>query len=170
MVFDALLVQDLQFFDRRDTGALTTRLWTDVPPLEWVLGEELAEVLRAFVFSLIGTALLFYTSPKLTLLMLVALPPIAAATSLLGTRVKNLAADVQKAHADAGAAATEVLAGIRTVRAFSQEDAERVRFDRLMGRALEFARRKVQARAALGGVSLIAGECAALLAIWVGGR
>jgi len=170
MVFDALLIQDLEFFDRRDTGAITTRLWTDVPPLEYVLGEEFADTLRATVFSIIGTGLLFYTSPRLTLLMLLALPPIAGATSLLGRRVKNLAADVQKAHADAGAAATEVLAGIRTVRAFSQEDAERVRFDRLMGRALEFARRKVQARAALGGVSLIAGECAALLAIWVGGR
>jgi ATP-binding cassette subfamily B protein len=170
MVFDSLLVQDLQFFDGCDTGALTTRLWTDVPPLEWVLGEEFAEVLRAFVFSLIGTALLFYTSPKLTLLMLVALPPIAAATSLLGRRVKHLAAGVHTVHADAGAAATEVLAGIRTVRAFSQEDAERVRYGHLMARALEFGRRKAQARAALGGLSLIAGECAALLAIWVGGR
>jgi ABC-type multidrug transport system fused ATPase/permease subunit len=170
MVFDTLLIQDLQFFDSRDIGAITTRLWTDVPPLEWVLGEEFADTLRATVFSIIGSALLFYTSPRLTLLMLLALPPIAGATSYLGRRVKNLAADVQKAHAEAGGAAAEVLAGIRTVRAFSQEEAERGRYDRLMARALEFARRKVQARAGLGGVSLIAGEGAALLAIWVGGR
>src|SRR5204863_9424715 len=39
-----------------------------------------------------------------------------------------------------------------------------------MARALGFARKKVQARAMLGGVSLIAGEFAALLAIWVGGH
>ena len=89
---------------------------------------------------------------------------------MLGRRVKVLAADVQTAHSEAGAAATEVLAGIRTVRAFSQEPAERSRYDRQMVRALEFARRKVQARALLGGVSLIAGEFAALLAIWVGGH
>src|SRR5262249_23733845 len=62
------------------------------------------------------------------------------------------------------------LAGVRTVRAFGQERAERVRFDRQLSRALEFARRKVHARAALGGISVIAGESAALLAIWVGGR
>jgi ATP-binding cassette subfamily B protein len=89
---------------------------------------------------------------------------------VLGRRVKARAADVQRAHGEAGAAAAEVLAGVRTVRAFAQEPAERVRFDRQLTRALEFARRKVHARAALGGISVIAGESAALLAIWVGGR
>ncbi len=170
IAFRQLLVQDMQFFDSRDTGAITTRLWADIPPLEWVLGEELAETVRAAVFSLCGTALLFYISPLLTALMLLAVPPIVVATSLLGRRVKMLSAEVQAAHADAGAAAAEVLAGIRTVRAFSQEHAERTRYDGRIGDALEYVRRKAQARAALGGVSLIAGECAALLAIWVGGR
>jgi ABC-type multidrug transport system fused ATPase/permease subunit len=170
LVFETLLRQDIQFFDQRDIGEITTRLWADVSPLEYVLGEEFADSLRFAVFSVLGTGLLFYTSVRLTLLTLLAVPPIVLATSVLGRRVKVLAADVQTAHSEAGAAATEVLAGIRTVRAFSQEGAERSRYDRQMARALEFARRKVQARAMLGGVSLIAGECAALLAIWVGGH
>jgi len=170
LVFQALLLQDIQFFDRRDTGELTTRLSSDVPPLEWVLGEEFADTLRSAMFSLFGTGLLFYTSPRLTLLTLLAVPPIVVGTMLLGRRVKVMSADVQKAHAEAGAAAAEVLAGIRTVRAFSHEAEEQGRYDRELDRALEFARRKVQAKAALGGVSLIAGECAALLAIWVGGN
>jgi ABC-type multidrug transport system fused ATPase/permease subunit len=170
MVFETLLRQDIQFFDQRDIGEITTRLWADVPPLEYVLGEEFADSLRFAVFSVLGTGLLFYTSVRLTLLTLLAVPPIVLATSVLGRRVKVLAADVQTAHSEAGAAATEVLAGIRTVRAFSQEPAERSRYDRQMVRALDFARRKVQARAMLGGVSLIAGEFAALLAIWVGGH
>ncbi len=169
-VFDALLRQDIRFFDSRDTGEITTRLWTDVPPLETALGEELAETLKNAVIVVGGMALLFYTSPWLTLLMLLGLPPIAFASSLLGRRVKSMAADVQTAHGEAGAAATEVLAGVRTVRAFAQESAERSRFARQLSRALEAARRKVKARAALGGVSVLAGEFAALLAIWVGGR
>jgi len=170
MVFRTLLLQDIQFFDSRDIGEVTTRLSADVPPLEYVLGEEFADALRFGVFSVCGTALLFYTSPRLTLLTLLAVPPIVLATSVFGRRVKVLAADVQKAHAEAGAAATEVLAGIRTVRAFSQEAAECDRYDRQLLRALEYARRKVQARALLGGVSIVAGEFAALLAIWVGGN
>ena len=70
LVFQTLLRQDIQFFDSRDTGEITTRLWADVPPLEHVLGEELAETLRNAVLVVGGTALLFYTSARLTLLML----------------------------------------------------------------------------------------------------
>ncbi len=169
LLFETLLQQDIHFFDRRDHGEITTRLWADLPPLEWILGGEFADTLRNLVFSVFGTLLLLYTSPRLTLLTLLAVPPIVFATSLLGNRVKLRAADVQKAHAAAGAAAAEVLAGVRTIRAFGQEPQERVRYLRQLEAAYDAARWKVKASALLGGVSLIAGECAALLAIWVGG-
>ena len=169
LVFQTLLRQDIRFFDSRDTGEITTRLWADVPPLEHALGEELAETLKNVIIVAGGTVLLFYTSPWLTLLMLLGLPPIALASSWLGRRVKAMAAEVQSAHGDAGAAAAEVLAGVRTVRAFGQERAERDRFERRLARALASAKRKFKARAAFAGVSVLAGEFAALLAIWVGG-
>src|SRR5919198_1648520 len=170
VVFRTLLRQDVQFFDRRDPGEITTRLWADVPALQFVLGEELADALRFSVFAVCGTALLFYTSTRLTLLTLLAVPPIVVATSMLGRRVRALATDMQQAHADAGAAAAEVVGGIRTVRAFSQEAAEVARYERRSDRAVECARRKIVAHSAPGGVSFVAGECAALVAIWVGGN
>jgi len=170
LVFETLLRQDVQFFDRRETGEITTRLWADVPVLQFVLGEELADAMRFSVFAVTGTGLLFYTSVPLTLLTLLAVPPIVVATSLLGRRVRMLSTDLQRAHADAGAAAAEVVGGIRTVRAFSREQAEADRYERQTARALEFARRKIVSASALGAVSFVAGECAAVLAIWVGGH
>jgi ABC-type multidrug transport system fused ATPase/permease subunit len=170
LVFETLLRQDVHFFDKRETGEITTRLWADVPVLQFVLGEELADAMRFSVFAISGTALLFYTSVPLTLLTLLAVPPIVIATSLLGRRVRTLSTDLQRAHADAGAAAAEVIGGIRTVRAFSRERAEADRYARQTERALEFARRKIVSASALGAVSFVAGECAAVLAIWVGGH
>ncbi len=170
MVFRALLTQDVQFFDRRDTGEITTRLWADVPALQHLLGEEFADAIRFSAIALFGTGLLFYTSPPLTLLALLAMPPIVIATSVLGRRVRGRSMDLQQAHAEAGASAAEVIGGIRTVRAFSQETAEEARYATQSARAIEFARRKVIAASALGGVSFVAGECAAVLAIWVGGN
>jgi ABC-type multidrug transport system fused ATPase/permease subunit len=165
-----LLVQDIEFFDRRDAGEMTTRLWADVPPLQFVLGEEFADALRFAVIAVAGTALLFYTSTPLTFLTLLAVPPIVVGVSVLGRRVRTLSAAMQQAHADAGARAAEIVGGIRTVRAFSREDAEIARYDGHIARALAIARRKIVATSALGGVSFVAGECAALLAIWVGGN
>ncbi len=170
LVFETLLRQDVHFFDQRETGEITTRLWADVPVLQFVLGEELADAVRFSVFAICGTGLLFYTSVPLTLLTLLAVPPIVIATSLLGRRVRTLSTDLQRAHADAGAAAAEVIGGIRTVRAFSRERAEADRYERQTARALEFARRKIVSASALGAVSFVAGECAAVLAIWVGGH
>jgi ABC-type multidrug transport system fused ATPase/permease subunit len=164
-----LLVQDIEFFDRRDAGELTTRLWADVPPLQFVLGEEFADALRFAMIAIAGTALLFYTSTPLTFLTLLAVPPIVIGVSVLGRRVRTLSTAMQQAHADAGARAAEIVAGIRTVRAFSREEAEIGRYDGHISRALAIARRKIVATSALGGVSFVAGECAALLAIWVGG-
>jgi len=165
-----LLVQDIEFFDRRDAGEMTTRLWADVPPLQFVLGEEFADALRFAVIAVAGTALLFYTSTPLTFLTLLAVPPIVVGVSVLGRRVRALSTSMQQAQADAGARAAEIVGGIRTVRAFSREDAEIGRYDGHIARGLAIARKKIVATSALGGVSFIAGECAALLAIWVGGN
>jgi ATP-binding cassette subfamily B protein len=170
LVFETLLKQDVQFFDRRDTGEITTRLWADVPALAIVLGEDLADAIRFTVFCIGGTALLFYTSVPLTLLTLLAVPPIVIGTTLLGRRVRTLSTALQQAHADTGAAAAEVIGGIRVVRAFAQERAEAARHERQTAKAIELARRKVVAQSLLGGVSFVAGECAAVLAIAVGGR
>jgi len=165
-----LLVQDIEFFDRRDAGEMTTRLWADVPPLQFVLGEEFADALRFAVIAVAGTALLFYTSTPLTFLTLLAVPPIVVGVSVLGRRVRTLSTAMQQAQADAGARAAEIVGGIRTVRAFSREEAEIGRYDGHIARALAIARKKIVATSALGGVSFVAGECAALLAIWVGGN
>jgi ABC-type multidrug transport system fused ATPase/permease subunit len=169
-VFDTLLRQDIEFFDRHDTGELTTRLWADIPILQSALGEALADAVRFSFIVLFGIGLLAYTSAQLTVFALLAVPPIVGAALVLGRRVRARSADVQHAHAEAGAAAAEVLAGIRTVRSFSREPFESARYSRQRARALEFARRKIAAASLLGGVSFLAGECAAVLAIWVGGR
>jgi ABC-type multidrug transport system fused ATPase/permease subunit len=169
-VFRTMLLQDIEFFDRRDAGEITTRLWADIPALQFVLGEELADALRFAVIATAGTGLLFYTSARLSLLSLLAVPPIVVGVTVLGRRVRALSSEMQQAYAEAGARAAEIVGGVRTVRAFSREDAEIARYDGHIDRALSIARRKIIAASTLGATSFVAGECAALLAIWVGGN
>jgi ATP-binding cassette subfamily B protein len=169
-VFDHLLHQEIAFFDREKTGEMTTRLWADIPALARVAGEPFADALRFALFGVCGIGLLFYTSPVLTALVLLVVPPIVVASSFFGARVKRYTSEVQSRYAQSGAIAEQSLAGIRTVRAFSQERAEGRRFAGHIDAALAIARRKIIAVGLLSGFSFTLGEGAALIAIWAGGR
>lgn len=168
--FAQILRQDIAFFDARTTGEITARLASDIPNLQRLVGEELSDALRFGLWGLGGTVLLFRTSTRLSLVVLFAVPPLIVLTSLLGRRVKKLSAGMQAAHADTGSIAEESISGIRTVRAFSQEAGEELRYDERIARALEAARRKFLATSSMGAVSYLLGEGAALLALWVGGH
>src|SRR5262249_25774796 len=168
-VFDHMRRQEVGFFDERKSGELTTRLWADVPAVGRVVGEEMAEAFRFALFGVCGTALLFYMSAFLTSIVLLAVPPIVIASTVLGKRVKALAAAMQASYAQAGATAEESIGGIRTVRACAQEAAESARYRARIQGAVAIASRKIVATGALSGLSFAFGEIAALLAIWVGG-
>jgi len=167
-VFDHLLGQEIGFFDGRNVGELTTRLWDDVTVINGVVGERLGGVVRFALVSLVGTVLLVYTSPLLTLILMIAVPPIAVAGWVLGGRVKTLSAQTQQAYAEAGTVADESLGGVRTVRAFSQEPAVRTRYGEKLLAAVEAARQRILANSMRSGVSFVVGEAAALFGLWAG--
>jgi ABC-type multidrug transport system fused ATPase/permease subunit len=168
LVFDHLLRQEIAFFDSRNVGELTVRLSDDVTAIGRVVGEPLGAAVRFALVAALGTVLLIYTSPTLTLLLMLAVPPIAVAAWILGGRVKSLAARAQGAYAEAGTVAEESLGGIRTVRAFSQDESVLARYREKLLAAVEAARRRILANSARGGVSFVIGEAAALLGLWAG--
>jgi len=87
---------------------------------------------------------------------------------VLGGRVNTLSAHTQQAYADAGTIVEEALTGIRTVRAFSQEAAQRARYRDKLQAGVELARRRIFANSTRSGVSFVAGEGAALFGLWAG--
>src|SRR5262245_13150490 len=87
--FEHLLHQEISFFDESNTGMLTARLWSEIPTLQWVLGERLGDALRYTIIGLGGTALLFYTSPVLSSCVLITLPVLGFSAAGLGRRIRN---------------------------------------------------------------------------------
>jgi len=168
--FEHLLTEDIAFFDSRTTGELTSRLAAAVPSLQRVFGDELADALRNVLWGVGGTVLLFYTSPRLSAIVLLSVPPIVIASSLLGRQVKRDTAAMQHAYAECGTIAEEAIGGIRTVRAFVQESAEAARHRRAIAAAVAIAKRKILATSAASSIAFLTGEGAAVLAIWIGGR
>lgn len=167
--FVHLLQQEIAFFDDANTGALTTRLWSEIPHVRWLVGERLGDALRYSLLGIGGTVLLFYTSPLLSCVVLLALPVLSFAATMLGRRIRRASIETQHAYAEAGTIAHETISGIRTVRAFGQEHAEAKRHADKLRAATERARGSISGLAAGNSLSLLAGEGSALLALWLGG-
>jgi ATP-binding cassette subfamily B protein len=169
-LYRAILDQEIAFFDERRTGELGSRLASDTATLQSAVSSNVSMALRHLATMLGAIGFLLVTSPRLTLLMLSVVPPVAVGGVAYGRRVRRLARDVQDALAAAGEIAEETISGVRTVRAFDAERREVARYGAAVDRALAVARRRVAAGASFLGGASTGGYVAAALVLWYGGR
>jgi ABC transporter fused permease/ATP-binding protein len=168
--YRSLLDQEIAFFNERRTGDLLSRLSADASVLQNAVSVNVSMALRNVATALGGLALLLYTSPRLTLLMLAVVPPIAFAAVTYGRRLRALAREVQEAVGAASEVAEESLAGIRTVRSFAAEPIEAHRYGASVLKSFELARRRIRLGALFMGVASFFGFSATSLVLWYGGR
>jgi ABC transporter fused permease/ATP-binding protein len=169
-VYAHLVSQEIAFFDERKTGELTSRLASDATVLQSAVAANVSMVLRNLVASAGGLVLLFYTSPKLTLIMLAVVPPVALGAVIYGKRVSKLARKTQDALAASNQVAEESIAGIRTVRSFAAEEVEAARYTSRVEEAFGIAKQRARAMAVFSGAATIAGYGAVAVVLWYGGR
>lgn len=169
-LFARLMAQDIAFFDERKTGELASRLSSDTTVLQNTVSVNISMALR-FVASIIGgVGFLLYTSPRLSLVMLAIVPPVALGAVAYGRRVRKLSRDVQDSLARAGEVAEESLAGVRTVRAFAAEPAETSRYGSAVEQSFDLAKRRTVLAATFMGVASFAASAAAAAVLWYGGH
>ncbi len=169
-LFATLMDQEVAFFDSRRTGELVNRLASDTSVLQNTVSVNISMGLRFLASVLGGLGFLVYTSPRLTLVMLAVVPPVALGAVAYGRRVRKLSRDVQDSLARSSEVADEALAGIRTVRAFAAEKTEAKRYADAVGHAFDLARKRVMMAASFMGVASFAAYGAAALVLWYGGH
>jgi len=169
-VYRSLMRQEVAFFDARKTGELTSRLASDTTVLQSTVSANVSMVMRNAVQVLGALAMLFYTSPSLTLTMLAVVPPVALGAVAYGRRVRRLSREVQDALAKASEVAEESLSGIRTVRSFAAEELEVQRYHAAVDRSFDLARRRARLAASFMSVASTAAYSSIALVLWRGGR
>src|SRR6185503_1413692 len=142
-LYSAIIEQEVAFFDKERTGDLMSRLASDTATIQGSVSANISFGLRNLIQLIGGVALLIYTSPRLTLLILAVVPAIAIGAVAYGRRIRRLSRKVQDAIAEGQAIAEESIAGVRTVRAFAAEEAEVGRYGGAIDRALALARKRI---------------------------
>lgn len=168
-LFERLLAQDVAFFDGKRTGDLTSALSSDTTALQSAVSANVSMLLRNGAMAAGSLVMLFWTSTRLTLVMLAVVPAIAIGAVLYGRRVRKLSREVQDTVAEAASVAEESLAGLRTVRLFAAESAEAARYATSVRRGFELAKKRAGTSAAFIGVAITAGFSAVALVFWYGG-
>lgn len=170
LLYGKIVAQEVGFFDERRTGELVNRLASDTAVVQNAVSVNISMALRNAAQAIGGFVLLFYTSVQLTLVMLLAIPPIAISAMLFGKRIRRLSRAAQDALAESGEVAEETLSGIRTVRAFAHESQEQDRYGVAVERSYDVARTRILNIAYFSsGASLFAFAAIAGV-MWYGGR
>ncbi|XP_036371981.1 antigen peptide transporter 2a [Megalops cyprinoides] len=133
MLFQALVKQEIGFFEVTKTGDLTSRLSTDTTLMSQSVAMNVNVLLRSLIKAVGILSLMVSLSWKLTVVTFIEAPLIAISQKIYNTHYERLSKEVQDSIARANDVAGEGVAGIRTVRSFNTECSESRRYDdRLM--------------------------------------
>jgi ATP-binding cassette subfamily B protein len=129
-LYDKLQKLPFAFHDRSQTGDLMSRATSDISETERFVGVGLLELL-GIVLLIIGVfAAMLAESARLTLIALLPLPVLIAATIRFGRVVEPMFTKIQEQMGQLSTVMQESLTGIRVVKAFAREPYELEKFDR----------------------------------------
>ncbi len=138
-VYKRIIQFPMDFFAQRRVGELSSRLSADLSQIQDALTLMVAEILRGLLTLVIGIGLIFYISPKLTLVMLSVIPVIVLIAVFYGKKIRKLSRDAQDKLADSNTVVQETLQGISNVKAFSNEWFEIARYNSSLKKVVDLA-------------------------------
>ncbi|WP_437880562.1 ABC transporter transmembrane domain-containing protein [Pseudomonas sp. LRF_L74] len=168
-VFDHLVELHPGFYESNRASEIQSRLTADTTLLQTVIGSSLSMALRNLIMAVGGIALLFFTNPKLSAIVMLALPLVVAPILLFGRRVRNLSRQSQDRVADVGSYVGETLGQIKTVQAYNHQDQDKSRFGKTVDAAFDTARKRIRQRAWLVTLVIVLVLGAVGVMLWVGG-
>ena len=168
--FRHLASLDAAFYDSAQTGELVSRLTADTTQLKSAFGSSASILLRNLFMFVGAISLMVFTSPKLSLLVLVAIPLIVFPLIASGRSVGRRSRAAQDTLAEASAYAAEALGAVRTMQAFGAERATLSRFARAVEAAYAAARSATGARAILTGVAIFLSFGSVIFVLWLGAQ
>ncbi|WP_253511284.1 ABC transporter transmembrane domain-containing protein [Pseudomonas rhodesiae] len=168
-VFNHLIYLHPGFYENNRSSEIQSRLTTDTTLLQSVIGSSLSLFLRNALMVIGGIVLLFVTNPKLTSIVVVALPLVLAPILIFGRRVRSLSRQSQDRIADVGSYVAETLGQIKTVQAYNHQVQDEQRFAVTVEQAFNTARKRIAQRAWLITLVIMLVLGAVGVMLWVGG-
>jgi len=148
-VFAHLATLDAVYFERQRSGELMSRITADTTQITAATGAALSQAIRNSLMLCGALAMMVVTSPRLSALVLIAIPLIVLPLVAYGRAVRRLSRSAQDTLADAAGYAAEHLGAYRTMQAATAEPVVTARYQQAVERSFAAARSRFLARAVL---------------------
>ncbi len=158
------------FFEANSPKEISSRMTSDTAIIEQVVGTTVSVALRNTITGIGGILYLFYLAPKLTGMLVLAIPVIVLPIVWFGRRLEAVSRTSQDRVADIGAQTTEVLGAVKIVQAFNQESREAGRFSEAVESTFATARRRISIRSIMTGIVMLLIFGAVTILMWYGAR
>jgi len=166
--FNHLIRLPMKFFQFRRVGELNSRISSDITLLQDALTSTLAEFLRQIIIIVGGVSLMMITSLKLTLFMLMIVPVIMILTVFFGRYIRKLSKQAQKQVADSNTIVEETLQGIQSVKTFTNEFFEMLRYKKKTVEIAQTGIKNGKLRGAFSSFTILGLFGAMVAVIWKG--
>lgn len=130
-LFAHLLTLSPDYYARTRTGDLMARATNDLNAVRMMLGPGLMYWFETSLTFLLAVTVMLSVDWQLTLLSLIPAPLVSLAVFWFGRLIHNRFERIQEMYSDISSRVQESLAGVRVLRAYVQEQAELLRFERL---------------------------------------
>ena len=127
-IFDKLMNLPVSFFQNQRSGSLSNRISADLAVVRETLINTVPQAARQVVILIGGLAVVFYSSWKLSLMMLACIPVVIFAVAMIGRRVKAHSKASQDALSEASIVVEEVCQSIADVKSYGNEAFESHRY------------------------------------------
>ena len=156
------------FYEENSPKEISSRMTSDTALIEQVVGTTVSVALRNLLMGVGGIAYLFVLIPELTIGLVLLIPLVVIPLTVFGRKVRTISRHSQDRIADIGAMVTEVLAAMKIVQGFNQEQRESDRFAGAVERSFETARRRILIRALMTAAVIFLLFGAITLLMWRG--
>ncbi len=170
-MFDRLVRQDMEFFQKNSAGSLISLMVSDVMQMRSVTAEMMTGLGKNVLTLIFLVGVMFYQDWKLSLIALLVLPPAMAVMLFFGRRLRKVARSTQEEQAQLSSLFNQSFLGMRQVKAYNAEDYENERIDGALLRMLRLGRKTARVMGLSQPFSeVLAGVAIALIVLYGGSQ
>jgi ATP-binding cassette subfamily B protein len=169
-VFRHLAGLDVSFFDRTKSGEIVSRLTADTTLVKSAFGASASIALRNLMLFVGALVMMVITSPKLSGLVIGAIPFIVVPLVLSGRKVRDRSRLAQDRLAETSAFAVEAVGAARVMQAYGMEGATARHFSDASDVAYAASRDATLSRSILTGVAIFLVSASVVGILWYGAQ